>query len=124
MGMVADLGTLQRLPKIIPYAAVCEMAFTGRKVYAAEAEKMYLINKNLPDQTELMNHVQQVAELIASKAPIAVRGTKQMLQYSRDHDTSNALDYMATWNAAMLLSDDLTKAFEAKIKGKSATFID
>ncbi len=124
LGMVADLGTLQRLPKIIPYAAVCEMAYTGRKVGSIEAANMFLVNKTFKHKAEMMEQVQQISTQIAQNSPLSVRGSKQMLQYSRDHSVSDALDYMATWNAAMLLSDDLKKAFEAKMTGNKAVFLD
>jgi enoyl-CoA hydratase len=124
LGMVADLGTLQRLPKIIPYAAVCEMAYTGRKVGSVEAASMFLVNKTFKNKAEMMEEVQQISTQIAQNSPLSVRGSKQILQYSRDHSVSDALDYMATWNAAMLLSDDLKKAFEAKMTGNKAVFLD
>ncbi len=124
MGMVADLGTLQRLPKIIPYATVCELAYTGRKLGAKEAASIHLINQYFENQATLMQKVHGIAQQIAKHAPLSIRGTKKMLQYSRDHSVSDALDYMATWNAAMLLSDDLKKAFEAKISQKKANFLD
>lgn len=115
MGMVADLGTLQRLPKLISEAYVREMAYTGRNVTAHEAEKTGLTNITYADRQTLLDSVYELARSIASKSPVAVRGTKHILNYSRDHSISDSLEYIATWNAAMLVSEDLRIAFEAKI---------
>jgi enoyl-CoA hydratase len=100
------------------------MAYTGRKVGSVEAASMFLVNKTFKNKAEMMEEVQQISTQIAQNSPLSVRGSKQILQYSRDHSVSDALDYMATWNAAMLLSDDLKKAFEAKMTGNKAVFLD
>lgn len=122
MGMVADLGTLQRLPKLIPQGLVREMAFTGRNVYGPEAEKIGLTNKNLTDKEALLATVFEVAKTIASKSPVSIRGTKHNLNYSRDRSVSEGLEYAATWNAAMLVSEDLKVAFQAKMEKKAPRF--
>lgn len=122
MGMVADLGTLQRLPKIIAPGIAREMAFTGRNVSGQEAERIGLVNRSF-ENSDLMNaEILNIAQLIASKSPLAIRGTKTVMNYSRDHSVSDGLEYIANWNAAMLLSDDLTEAFQAKIQKREATF--
>jgi len=122
MGMVADLGTLQRLPKLLPHGLVREMAFTGRNVYGQEAERIGLINKSLAGKEELLASVYEVAKTIASKSPVSIRGTKHILNYSRDHSVADSLEYIATWNAAMLVSEDLTIAFQAKMEKKEPRF--
>lgn len=113
MGMVADLGTLQRLPKFVKPAAVAEMAYTGKKVGAAEAKEIGLVNDHFADQDTLMNEVDKLAMLIASKSPLSIRGTKEILLHTRDHSVEDGLKHMAVWNSAMLLSDDLSQAFMA-----------
>jgi enoyl-CoA hydratase len=122
MGMVADLGTLQRLPKIISEGLVRELAYTGRNVSAAEAEKTGLINKAYSNKEGLMSSVVSLAKTIAEKSPLAVRGTKNVLNYSRDHSIADGLNYVATWNAATLLSEDLKEVFISKQEGRPAQF--
>jgi len=122
MGMVADLGTLQRLPKLISPGLVAEMAYTGRKVYGPEAERIGLVNASTKTKAELDVHVKQIATSICSKSPLSIRGTKEMLKYSRDHSVEDSLNQMATWNAAMILSEDLTEAFMATKEKRQAAF--
>ncbi len=122
MGMVADLGTLQRLPKIIAPGMVAEMAYTGRKVYGAEAVQIGLVNKTYENKEALMAGVLELATTIAEKSPLSIRGTKEILLHARDHSVADGLEYMATWNAATILSDDLLEAFQAKMEGRKAEF--
>ena len=122
MGMVADLGTLQRLPKIIPAGIVREMAYTGRNVLGKEAEQIGLVNRAFSDSETMQTEVLKIAQSIASKSPLSIRGTKAVLNHSRDHSVADGLEYMATWNAAMLLSDDLMEAFQAKMQKREAIF--
>ncbi len=124
MGMVADLGTLQRLPKIISAGLANEICYTGRKVMGQEAASIGLVNRSYPSQEELYQEVAAVAASIASKSPLSIRGTKEMLLYSRDHSVEEGLRYIATWNAAMLLSDDLNQAFQAAMTKQAAMFQD
>lgn len=123
MGMVADLGTLQRLPKIIPPGIAREMAYTGRNISGKEAERIGLTNRSFPDIETMQAEVIKIAQSIASKSPLSIRGTKAILNHSRDHSVADGLDYMATWNAAMLLSDDLMEAFQAKMQKRDAVFL-
>ncbi|WP_221390707.1 crotonase/enoyl-CoA hydratase family protein [Dyadobacter sp. NIV53] len=122
MGMVADLGTLQRLPRLIPEGIMRELAFTGRNVSGTEAEKIGLVNQCFDHRENLMKSVFEIAATIAAKSPISIRGTKHILNYSRDHSIADGLNYMATWNAAMLLSEDLNEAFQAQLQKKEAFF--
>lgn len=122
MGMVADLGTFQRLPKLISEGIVRELAFTGRKVLGKEAEKIGLVNQCLATREELTNSVLEIAASIASKLPVSIRGTKHILNYSRDHSIADGLNYIATWNAAMILSEDLNEAFQAQTQKREAAF--
>lgn len=122
MGMVADLGTLQRLPKIIGEGKVREMAYTGRNVEGKEAEKIGLVNNSFENKEIMMENVLKIAEQIASKSPLSIRGTKHILLHTRDHTVAQGLEYMATWNAAMLISNDLMEAFTAKMQKREAKF--
>jgi enoyl-CoA hydratase len=124
LGMVADLGTLQRLPKLISPGMVSEMAYTGRKVQGKEAKAIGLVNQTYFSKDELLESVTKLAATIASKSPLSIRGTKEVLKYSRDHSVEDSLNYMATWNAAMLLSDDLSEAFKASMEKRSPEFKD
>ena len=124
MGMVADLGTLQRLPKIIPAGMAAELAFTGRKMFGAEAQQTGLVNQKYLDKAAMMEAVTAIANTIASKSPLSIRGTKEILLHARDHSVAEGLHYMASWNAAMLLSEDLMEAFGAKLERREAKFRD
>lgn len=123
MGMVADLGTLQRLPHIIPQGTLREIAFTGRSVFGPEAERVGLVNRVFDTTDRMRDNVGEVARQIAAKSPLSIRGTKHILNHSRDHSVADGLDYMATWNAAMLLSNDLTEAFQATMQKRAAKFL-
>ena len=124
MGMVADLGTLQRLPKLIGDGMVREMAYTGRNVEGKEAEKIGIVNRLFENKELMLLEVKKIAEIIAKKSPLSIRGTKHILLHTRDHSVADGLNYMATWNAAMLLSSDLQEAFEAKMMKKETNFKD
>ncbi len=113
VGMTADLGTLQRLPRIIPEGLARELAYTGRTLSAREAKECGLVNAVLPDHEALLDHVIGIAKSIAGHSPLAVAGSKEMLNYRRDHSLEDSLNYMATWQAGMFLSDDLREAAQA-----------
>jgi enoyl-CoA hydratase len=122
MGMVADLGTLQRLPKIIPAGIARELAYTGRNMMGNEAQKVGLANHSYTEYDTMMTEVHHVARTIAKKSPLSIRGTKQILNHTRDHSVADGLDYIATWNAAMLMSNDLMEAFQAKMQKREPKY--
>ena len=124
LGMVADLGTLQRLPKLIAPGMAAELAYTGRKVHGKEAKSIGLVNQYYASREELIEGVTEIASTIASKSPVSIRGTKEVLKYTRDHSVDDALNYMATWNAAMLLSNDLMEAFQSTMEKRKPNFED
>lgn len=124
MGMVADLGTLQRLPKLIPDGVVRELAYTGRKLEADEALHLGLVNRIFPDKTALLEGVTALARQIAEKSPLSIRGIKRNLLYARDHSVADSLEYIANYNAATLLSADLAAAFQAAVTKQPTTFAD
>lgn len=124
LGMVADIGTLQRLPKIIAPGMAAEMAYTGRNVSGDEAKRIGLVNECYDSKETMMKGVMDIAKAIASKSPLSIRGTKEVLRYTRDHTVDDALNYISTWNAAMLISDDLTEAFRATMEKRPPRFKD
>ena len=124
MGMAADVGTLQRLPRIIGDGMLREMAYTGRTVAADEARAIGLVNRVFSDHAALLDGVMAIAQDIASKSPIAVLGTKQMISYMRDHRVDDGLEYVATWNAAMLQSTDMRVAMTAHMTKQKPEFQD
>ena len=124
IGMTADVGTLQRLPKLISDGMTRELAYTGRKMDACEALRTGLVNHVYETQQQMLDAVLEIAADIASKSPLAIRGTKEMLLYSRDHSVADGLNYIATWNAGMLSMDDVLKSMEAQMKNKTAEYDD
>jgi enoyl-CoA hydratase len=124
VGIVADVGTLQRLPRLVPDGIARELAYTGRRFDAAEAKEIGLVNRVYDSADALRTGVAEIAASIAAKSPLAIRGTKEILAYARDHSVADGLNYVATWNAAMLLSEDLDEATSAAIAKRPAKFRD
>ncbi len=124
VGLTADVGTLQRLPHIVGEGAARELAYTGRKVGGAEAKELRLVNQCYPDRDALMTAMRELAATLAAKPPLALRGCKEMITYARDHTVADGLNYVATWNAAMLLSTDLDEALAAGREQRAAKFRD
>lgn len=124
MGLVADMGTLQRLPKKIPIGIVNELAYTGRKMSGSEAMKVGLCNKSLESQDALYKHADEVAEQIASKSPVVIRGTKKVLAYAQEHNVKDGLEYVKVWNAGMIHSNDLMEAMQASMTKRKPVFED
>ena len=122
LGLVADVGTLQRLPKLIPEGIVRELALTGRKFHADEALKYGLISSISDDQESMMEQAINTAKEIASKSPLAISGIKEVINYSRDHSVDESLNYVALWNAAMKYEDDLKETFIAKMEKREEKF--
>jgi len=124
VGMTADVGTLQRLPRLIADGVARELAYTGRTIDGSEAQRIGLVNQVFPTPEDLREGVRRVARTIAAKSPLAIRGTKEMLNYGRDHSVADGLNYVATWNAAMLLSADFEEANAALGERRPPRFID
>ena len=122
IGMTADVGTLQRLPHMLPYGILRELTYTGRRMMASEAREWGLVNKIYSDKTALLHGVKEIAQEIASKSPLTTVGNKEMLNYARDHSIQDGLNYVATWNAAMLSRADLGEAFLAKKEKRDPLF--
>ena len=124
MGMTADVGTLQRLPKLVGDGIARELAYTGRQFSAAEAREIGLVNRVFETPAALLDGVMKIAADIAAKSPLAIRGTKEMLLYARDHSVADGLNYIATWNAAMLMSADMQEAMMASMQKSKPAFRD
>ena len=122
--MTADVGTLQRLPKLIGDGMVRELAYTGRKLLADEARTIGLVNRVWDTREALQAGVRELAATIAAKSPLAIRGTKELLTHARDHSVADGLNYVATWNVAMLMSNDLTASMMAAMSKQTPTFKD
>ncbi|MFF7708972.1 crotonase/enoyl-CoA hydratase family protein [Pseudomonas sp. NPDC007930] len=124
MGMAADVGTLQRLPRIVGEGRLREWAYTGCTVEPAEALAAGLVNRVYGSDAELQAGVFAIARSIAAKSPLAVQGSKRMLDYMRDHRIDEGLEYVASWNAAMLQGADLKQALLAAMNRQPAVFDD
>jgi delta(3,5)-delta(2,4)-dienoyl-CoA isomerase len=126
VGLAADVGTLQRLPKVIGnQSLVNELALTARKMMADEALSSGLVSRVFPDKEPMLDAAIALAVEISSKSPVAVQSTKINLLYSRDHPVDQALDYMASWNMSMLQTQDIVKSVQAAMEKKdmkSVTF--
>ncbi|KAI9278776.1 ClpP/crotonase-like domain-containing protein [Phascolomyces articulosus] len=123
VGLAADVGTLQRLPKVIGNSSlVRELCFTCRNMYADEAYQCGLVNKLFDTKEQLIEEALKTAKVIASKSPVAVVSTKHLLNYSRDHSVDEGLEYTAVWNSAMLMTEDIPKSVEAFVTKKPATY--
>jgi enoyl-CoA hydratase len=124
IGMTADVGTFPRLPQLIPQGIVRELAYTGRRLTAREALDVGLVNRVFPSHDALVAGVLDVAREIAERSPLAVWGSKEMLNYARDHSIADGLDYIATWQTGMFQPADMLEAFAAKSESRKANYPD
>jgi len=113
MAIVADLGSLQRLPRLIGMGHVAELAFTGADIDAARAREIGLVNAVLPDAEATVEAARALASEIAANPPLAVQGTKAVLAAGDGRTVEEGLDYVATWNAGALPTSDLAEAVAA-----------
>ncbi|TAL38126.1 MAG: crotonase/enoyl-CoA hydratase family protein [Phenylobacterium sp.] len=124
IGMTADAGTFPRLCKLIPQGWVRELAYTGRRMPAAQALQIGLVNAVLPDHEAVVAHALAAAAEIATKAPLAVAGSKVMINHAREHGTAASLDYLGAWQAGMFAGPHMAEAFKAKQEGREPDFPD
>ena len=122
IGMAADLGVLQRLPKLVPAGVAREMAYTGERLGAERALAVGLVNAVLPDAGTLLDHAIALARKIAAKSPLAIAGSKLALNHARDHATDAALEQMTLLQSAIFDQDEMAVAIEAWKAKRSATF--
>jgi enoyl-CoA hydratase len=122
IGMVADVGTLQRLPKLLPMALVKELAYTGRRLSADKAMAHGLVNEVLPTHEAAVAAALQAAKEIASKPPVAIWGTKQVLHYARDHSTEDSLRHMGWLQGAIWSNANVREAISAMQQKREANY--
>jgi enoyl-CoA hydratase len=124
IGMTADVGTFPRLCKLMPDGLVRELAYTGRRLAADRALKAGLVNDVFADHATMMTSVMETAREIASKAPLAVTGSKMMITYAKDHSTRESLDRIALWQTGMFAPDHMREAFMAMKEKRQPRFPD
>lgn len=123
VAMVADLGSLQRLAPIIGEGHLRELAFTGRDIDAARAEKIGLVNDVYPDSPAVLDAARALAGEIAANPPLVVQGVKDVLSVNSEQQIASGLRYVATWNSAFLPSKDLAEAVQAFLQRRDPEFI-
>ncbi|HEY1827424.1 MAG TPA: crotonase/enoyl-CoA hydratase family protein [Acidimicrobiales bacterium] len=122
VAIVADLGSLQRLPSILNAGHLAELAFTGKDISAERAKEIGLVNDVAADGDGVLKAAYELAGEIAANSPIAVQGTKAVLAANEGKTVAEGLDYVATWNAGMLASNDLTEAMMAFMEKRAPKF--
>jgi enoyl-CoA hydratase len=124
IGMTADVGTLQRLGKIVPEGVARELAYTGRRMPAQRAYEVGLVQQVYADHDSLVEGALETAREIAGKSPLAIWGTKVAMNYARDHGVDESLEQIATWQAGMFQPADMMEAFAAKSDKRDPVFPD
>ena len=124
IAIVADVGTLQRIPHLLPQGLVRELAYTGRKFPAAEARGHGFVNSIEETHDDAMAAALVMAETIAAKSPLVIAGLKQVLNIGRDQTIDQGLDYVALWNAGMLQGGDVGNAIRAQMAKEVPVFDD
>jgi enoyl-CoA hydratase len=124
IGMMADVGTLQRMPKQLPDAVVRELAYTGDRLSAERAERLGFVNGLFEDKAALLAGVMLVAQKIASKAPVAIAATKQMVSYARDHSVAESFAMLNALQPSVFSAADIQAAMIARSKKQVAEFSD
>ena len=122
IGMVADVGTLQRLPKLVPLAVVKELAYTGRRLSAARALGYGLVNEVFESQEAMLAGALQCAKEIAAKPPVAIWGTKQVIHYARDHSVDDSLKQMGWVQGAIWSNQQVREAVTAMKEKRAGDF--
>lgn len=125
LAMTADVGTFPRLCHLLPQGLVRELAYSGRRLPAQRAYELGFVNELFDSQEQMLAHVTALAEEIASKSPLAVHGSKVMINYARDHSIADGLDYIATWQAGMYNPTvDMMESLKAKSEKRSPVYDD
>lgn len=123
IGLAADIGTLSRLPHSVGnHSWVKEVALSARVFGSEEALAHGLVSRVCEDKESAVKQALELAGLIASKSPVAVLGTKEIINYSRDHTIMDGLRYTAVWNAAMLQTQDMKDAMLSGLQRRQAKF--
>jgi enoyl-CoA hydratase len=125
LAMTADVGTFPRLCHLLPQGLVRELAYSGRRLPAQRAYELGFVNELYDDREQMLNHVFELAGEIATKSPLAVHGSKVMINYARDHSIADGLDYIATWQAGMFNpTADMMESFKAKQEKRAPEYAD
>jgi enoyl-CoA hydratase/carnithine racemase len=124
IGMVADVGTLQRLPKLVGQGITRELAYTGRSLTRPRPKTSAWSTACSTAARRCTQACTPWLPTLPAKSPLSIRGTKEMLNHARDHSVADSLNYIATWNAAMLQSEDLMEAMTANMEKRAAVFKD
>ena len=124
IGMTADVGTFPRLCRLLPEGWGRQISYTGERLPAPRARELGLVNEVFDTQEAMLDHAMGIAREIASKSPLAVTGSKAMINYARDHTIADGLDYIGVWNAAMLSGAHMAEAFKAKAEKRDADYPD
>ncbi|WP_163554353.1 enoyl-CoA hydratase-related protein [Candidatus Frankia alpina] len=124
IGIAADLGTLQRLPTLIPAGVARELAYTGRRLPATRAREVGLVNEVFDDHDALLAGVREIAAEIAERSPLAVWGSKESLLYARDHDVATGLDQIATWQTGAFQAEEVAEAMRGRAGGRVPDYPD
>ncbi len=124
IGMTADVGTFPRLCKLMPEGWVRQIAYTGERLPAEKAMRLGLVNEVFDTQAAMLDHAMSIAREIATKSPLAITGSKAMINYARDHSIADALDYIGVWNAGMLSRAQMRETFTAKAEKRDTAFPD
>ncbi|KPF73501.1 enoyl-CoA hydratase [alpha proteobacterium AAP81b] len=124
IAIVADVGTLQRIPHLLPQGLIRELAYTGRRFPAAEALRFGFVNRVEESHADALAAAETMARTIASKSPLTITGIKQVLNFGRDHSIDDGLEYVAVWNAGMLQGEDVPHAIRAQLAKQEAQFAD
>jgi enoyl-CoA hydratase len=125
LAMTADVGTFPRLCHLLPQGLVRELAYAGRRLSAKKAYDLGFVNELFDTQEQMLAHVLELAGEIATKSPLAVHGSKVMINYARDHSIADALDYIATWQAGMFNpTADMMESFKAKQEKRAPVYDD
>ena len=124
IGLAADVGTLQRLPTLIPIGVVRELAYTGRKFLPDEARELGFINQVFDSLEDLEAGSLALAQEIASKSPLITRVIKKQINYARDHSVRESLDYHAAWNSSLISGQDMEAAMKAFKEKSQANYDD
>ena len=117
VGLAADVGTLQRLPKIVGnQSLVHELCYTGRSFTAETALQLGLVSRVIGGtQEQLCQEALQLCKEIARHSPLAVHGTKRALIYSRDHSVAEGLEQIVAYNRLALQAPDTQTAITAAL---------
>jgi enoyl-CoA hydratase len=122
IGMMADLGSLQRLPKLMPEGVVREMAYLGSSLTAERAERLGFVNAVATDAEAVIADALEMARRIATKAPIAVSGSKAALNHARDHSVAEGLEWAAVMQGSLWQPSDIMAAIQARMARSEAEF--